>query len=406
MAGPPVIVARQPICDRDRSVHGYELLFRAHDRERALVVDDEQATAHVLITSFVDLGVRAVVGGRWAGINVSRKLLLELVPLPFGPEQLVIELLEDQLIDERLVARCAQLAANGYTLALDDFSYTPEADPLLTIARIVKLDVRQHGIAGLGDQMRRIRAAGYEGAFLAEKVEDEEEFAACVALGFDLFQGWFFCRPQLVEGRAPSTSATSALRAAAELTVEDLSFEQLERIVSHDPGLTVRLLRLLNSAAFPTNRQIRTVHEALVMLGERTVRQWAMLIILAGLPSSCDELLPTALIRARLLERLSVARGDETPGGAFIVGLFSVVDAMLGASMDTVLADLPLADEHLDALLRREGPNGRALDAVIAHERGETWTPDHVGVTPEHFAAVHLEAMDWARGCAPGLVAA
>lgn len=406
MAGPPVIVARQPICDRNRSVLGYELLFRAHDREHALVVDDEQATAHVLVTSLVDLGVRAVVGGRWAAINVSRKLLLELVPLPFGAEQLVLELLEDQVVDDALVERCGQLVAAGYTLALDDFTYAPEADRLLKLAKIVKLDIRQHGIAGLSHQIADIRAAGYAGALLAEKVEDEDEFAACLALGFDLFQGWFFCKPQLVEGRAPKISATDALRAAAELTDEDLSFEQLERIVAHDPGLTVRLLRLLNSAAFPTSRQIRTVHEALVMLGERTVRQWAMLIILAGLPSSCDELLPVALVRARLLERLSAARGDEAPGDAFIVGLFSVVDAMLGARMDDILAELPLADEHLDALLRGEGPNGRALRAIIAHEHGEQWTPVDVGVTPERFADAHLEAMDWARGCAPGLVAA
>jgi EAL and modified HD-GYP domain-containing signal transduction protein len=406
MANPAVIVARQPICDRDRAVHGYELRFRAHDRERALVVDDEQATAHVLITSLVDLGVRAVVGTRWAAINVSRTLLLELVPLPFGPQQLVIELLEDQLVDDLLVERCAQLVGHGYRLALDDFTYTPDADPLLRIATIVKLDVRQHGLDGVSAQMRQIRAAGYEGALLAEKVEDEAEFAACRQMGFDLFQGWFFCKPQLVEGRAASTSATNALRAAAELTVEDLSFEQLERIVSRDPGLTIRLLRLLNSAAFPTNRQIRTVHEALVMLGERTVRQWAMLIILAGLPASCDELLPTALIRARLLERLSAARGDASPDAAFIVGLFSVVDAMLGVTMGDILADLPLADEHLDALLRREGPNGRALGAVIAHEQGEPWATADVGVTAERFADAHLEAIDWARGCAPGLVAA
>ena len=406
MGGPPVIVARQPICDRDRHVLGYELLFRAHDREHALVVDDEQATAHVLVTSFVDLGVRAVVGGRFAAINVSRKLLLQLVPLPFGPEQLVLELLEDQLIDDALVERCAQLVGHGYRLALDDFAYTPQADRLLKIATVVKLDVREHGLDGLRTQMRQIRAAGYQGEFLAEKVEDEAEFAVCLDMGFDLFQGWFFCKPQLVEGRAPSTSATNALRAAAELTVDDLSFEQLERIVSHDPGLTVRLLRLLNSAAFPTNRQIHTVHEALVMLGERTVRQWAMLIILAGLPSSCDELLPTALVRARLLERLSAARGDEAPAGAFIVGLFSVVDAMLGASMDDILCELPLADEHLDALLRHEGPNGRALDAVIAHEHGERWATADVGVSAERFADAHLEAIDWARACAPGLVAA
>ena len=155
-AGDFRFLARQPILDRTVQLHGYELLFRAHDREHALVVDDEQATAHVLITSFVDLGIRAVVGGRWAAINVSRKLLLELAPLPFGPEQLVVELLEDQLIDDRLIERCAQIVAAGHTLALDDFRYAPEADPLLNIASIVKLDVRQHGIDGVREQMRQM----------------------------------------------------------------------------------------------------------------------------------------------------------------------------------------------------------------------------------------------------------
>jgi c-di-GMP phosphodiesterase len=405
MPGPPVIVARQPICDRQREVHGYELLFRAHDPHHALVVDDEQATAQILISSFLDLGVRALVGGRWAAINVNRELLLEVVPLPFGAEQLVLELLEDQLIDDVLIQRCAQLVAAGYTLALDDFAYGPEHDALLRLARIVKLDYREHGVDGLREQIALIRGAGFRGRLLAEKVETEAEFAACLDLGFDLFQGWFFCTPEIVAGRAPSTSATNALRAAAELTFADLGFEELERIVSHDPGLTVRLLRLLNSAAVPTNRRIHTVHEALVMLGERTVRQWAMLLILAGLPVSCDELLPTALIRARLLEQLSAARGDETPDGAFIVGLFSVADAMLGATMDDVLAELPLADEHRDALLRREGPNGRALHAVLAHEQGDSWAPADAGVSPERFGAAHLEAIDWAGARAPGLVA-
>jgi EAL and modified HD-GYP domain-containing signal transduction protein len=298
------------------------------------------------------------------------------------------------------------MVAGGYRLALDDFTYAPEADRLLKIATIVKLDVRQHGLDGIGIQMSQIRAAGYQGAFLAEKVEDETEFARCMELGFDLFQGWFFCRPELVEGRPLSTSALDAMRSAATLTTPDLSFDELERIVSHDPALTVRLLRLLNSAAFPTTRRIATVREALVMLGERTVRQWAMLIILAALPATCDELVPTALIRARLLEQLAAQRGDATPDGAFVVGLFSVVDALLGCSMETVLEDIPLADEHVAAHVHHEGPNGRALQAALAHERGESWTPDDAGIDPEHFGEAYRDAVEWTMACAPGLAAA
>jgi EAL and modified HD-GYP domain-containing signal transduction protein len=402
MDRPPVIVARQPICNREREVEGYELLFRAHDRERALITDPDQATAHVLVTSFADIGARTLVGGRAAWINVTRRFLLDVDPLPIGPPGVVLELLEDELVDDRLIDRCVRLVQAGYTLALDDFRLTPETQRLVGLAAIVKIDVRAEGLDGAARQVAALD--GFRGRLLAEKVEDEEEFARCLELGFDLFQGWFFCRPELVEGRPLSTSALDAMRSAATLTSPDLSFDDLERIVSHDPALTVRLLRLLNSAAFPTARRIATVREALVMLGERTVRQWAMLIILAGLPATCDELVPTALIRARLLERLAAARGDA-PDGAFVVGLFSVVDALLGCSMETVLEDIPLAEEHIAALVHHEGPNGRALRAALAHEQGEDWRAAEVAIDPERFGSAYLDAVEWAMSCAPGLVA-
>jgi EAL and modified HD-GYP domain-containing signal transduction protein len=403
MNSPPVIVARQPICNREREVEGYELLFRAHDRDRALVTDPDQATAHVLVTSFADIGARTLVGGRSAWINVSRRFLLDVDPLPIGPQGVVLELLEDQVVDRQLIDRCVQLRQAGYSLALDDFRLTPETERLVSLASIVKVDVRAEGVEGAARQVAALD--GFRGKLLAEKVEDEEEFARCLELGFDLFQGWFFCRPELVEGRPLSTSALDAMRSAATLSTPELSFDDLERIVSHDPALTVRLLRLLNSAAFPTARRIATVHEALVMLGERTVRQWAMLIILAGLPATCDELVPTALIRARLLERLAAERGDAAPDGAFVVGLFSVVDALLGCSMETVLEDLPLAEEHVAALVHHRGPNGQALGAALAHERGEDWAAGAVAVDPERFGSVYMDAVEWAMGCAPGLAA-
>ncbi|MFN8203779.1 MAG: HDOD domain-containing protein [Solirubrobacteraceae bacterium] len=398
MATAPVLVARQPICDRERRVEGYELLFRAHDRERALVTDPDRASAHVLVTSFADIGARALVGGRPAWINVTRRFLLEVHPLPIGPHGIVLELLEDEIVDDKLHDRLVELVQAGYTLALDDFRLTPATERLLGLASIVKIDVRAEGVAGAARQLAELD--GFRGRLLAEKVEDEEEFARCLELGFDLFQGWFFCRPQLVEGRPPSSSALEAIRSAATLLSPDLSFDELERIVSRDPGLAVRLLRLLNSAAFPTVRRIATIREALVMLGERTVRRWAMLIIVAGLPASCDELVPTAMIRARLLERLAAERSDA-PDGAFAVGLFSIVDALLGCPLATVLEDLPLADEHVAALLRHEGPNGQALRAAIAHERGEDWTA--VGLDPERFGSAYVEAVEWAMATVPGL---
>ncbi|HEY8582662.1 MAG TPA: HDOD domain-containing protein [Capillimicrobium sp.] len=403
MSAAPVIVARQPVVDRHRKTLGYELLFRAHDRERAMVVDAEQATAHVLVTAMVDIGLPALVGGRKAAINVSRDFLLSVSPLPFGPAGVVLELLEDQDIDDELIDRCVDLVTQGYEIALDDFTWTPEIAPLVPLARYIKLDVRAHGLDGLPAQLAALD--GFAGFLVAEKVEDEAEFAACRDLGFHLFQGWFHCRPEIVEGRAASTSTLDTLRSAATVASDELTFEELEELVSRDPALTVRLLRLLNSAAVPTNRTITTVHDALVMLGERTVRQWTMLILLAGLPATSDTLLPTALIRARLLEQLAAERRDPEPGGAFVVGLFSIADVLLGMSMDDVLADIPLAPAHADALLRLEGPNGRALAAALAHERGESWRAELAGVAPERFGAAYLEAIGFAQTFGPTLSA-
>ena len=403
---PPVVVARQPVFDRRRHLVGYELLFRALDPTRALVVDHERASAHVLVTALADIGIGPLSSGLWAGLNVTRQFLLDVDPLPFAPGEVVLELLENQLVDAALLDRCAELAAQGHMIGLDDFAYSDATAPLLEHARVVKLDVREHGIEGLPAQILAIRRAGFSGSLLAEKIETQTEHDACLRLGFDYFQGELFAHPQLVSGHALQTSSLQALHAAATLTDDELGFEALEELVSRDPGLAMRLLRLLNSAAFPLRRRVETVHDALVMLGVRTVRQWAMLIVLAGLPSTRDELLPNALVRARLLEILAGLRGDPTPAGAFVVGLFSLADEMLGVPMDEALGDLPLAEEHLAALLRREGPNGRALAAVVAHERGEPWAPADAGVPVERFAAAYAEALVWAFEAEPGLKAA
>jgi c-di-GMP phosphodiesterase len=399
MQAPSVLVARQPICDRQRRAVGYELLFRAHDPRAARVVDDEQATAHVLVTAFADIGVRQLVGDRFAAVNVTRRFLLDVDPLPFGPNGVVVELLEDQRVDAALLERVRALRAAGYAFALDDYRWSAATAPLVGLADIVKLDIRALGLDGAQAELKRLR--GFHGRLLAEKVETAQEFERCLELGFDLFQGYFLFRPQLMAGRPLATGSLRAVQTAARLAGDDLGFEQLEAMVSRDPGLTVRLLRLLNSAAFSRNRRITTVRDALVMLGERNVRQWTLLILLAGLPASADALLPTALVRARLLERLAAQRGDREPAGAFVVGLFSVVDALLDVPMEELLREVPLADAHAEALLHHEGPNGRALAAVIAHERGQAWDPALAGTAPEHFGTAYVEAIDWAREALP-----
>jgi c-di-GMP phosphodiesterase len=390
-----VVLARQPILDGDLRVCGYELLFRALDPSEPW--DDCRATARVLVGALGDIGLQALVGPHRAYVNVDRAFLLEHDPLPFDGRSLGLELLEDQLLDHALLERLRRLVAQGHELVLDDYAFRPGDEPLLQLASTVKLDVRAHPPAELARQVALLR--GHDVTLLAEKVEDEAEFEACRRLGFTRFQGFFFSRPCLVHGRETPQGVAGGLRTTAALSRSDLGFDELQEIVLTDPGLALRLLRLLNSAAIPTAREITSIPEALRMLGAETVRQWARLFALAGVRTRCDELIPTALVRARALQALAPSLAAD-PDTAFAVGLFSVSDALLGISLAEALRDLPLADEVLDALLEHRGPLGWALGSILVLEAGERPSGD-LGELP----AAYSDALVWSRATAVTLAA-
>ncbi|MCW2983349.1 MAG: hypothetical protein JWR63_919 [Conexibacter sp.] len=376
-----VAVARQPILDARQRLQGYELLHRG------TAAYGEQATAQVLLAAFGEIGLRSLVGSRPAWINVSRRFLLDVDPLPLPPGEVVLELLEDQTLDDELLGKLQELHAAGFEIALDDFVYSAAADDVLGLASIVKVDVLDGGLEHATRQAQLLKPFGVR--LLAEKVEDRAMFEHCRDLGYELFQGYFFCKPEIVVGRAIPTAASSSLHDIAVLSRSDATFEEIEAVVTRDPGLTLRLLRLLNSAAFSLRRRITSVHDAVTMLGAGTVRQWAMMLVLGGFSSTCDELVPTALSRARTLSQLAGRRGDDTDV-AFSVGLLSVADALLGVSMDVALDGLPLTDAVVDALLHRAGRDGAALTAVLDFE----WGTSPVGAQGA-LGECYAEALTW-----------
>jgi c-di-GMP phosphodiesterase len=379
-----VAVARQPILDQRQQLRGYELLHRG------IATYGERATAQVLLAAYGDIGLRQMVGSAPAWINVTRRFLLDMDPLPIAPEDVVLELLENQNLDDDLLGRLQELHAAGFKIALDDFVYSKEADDILSLASIVKIDVMAGGHNHAKEQAELLRPFGVQ--LLAEKVEDRGMFAYCLGLGYELFQGYFFCKPEIITGREIPTSVSSSLQDIAVLSRADATFEEIEAVVSRDPGLTLRLLRLLNSASFSLRKRVTSVHEAVTMLGSRTVRQWAMLLVLGGISTNCDELVPTALSRARTLSRLAEGRGGDTDV-AFSVGLLSVADALLGVTMEDALQGLPLVDAVIDALLHREGADGAALTAVLDYE----WGMGPVGDPGSHdpLGEAYAEALTW-----------
>jgi c-di-GMP phosphodiesterase len=389
-----VAVARQPIFDRAETITGFEILYRSLTGP---FTDAEGATSTVIVQSLADIGLERLVGDARAFINVTADFLLKVRPLPMPPERVVLELVGSHSADPELLGALRDARDAGFRIALDGFRLLPGLEPLLELASVVKLDIRALSGATLVKHVNELRHRGL--TLIALKVETREEYEACRAMGFDGFQGYFFAEPAVVSG---PTAPTHRLGALTELIAPDrqASFEEIERVISQDAGLSHKLVRLASSAFVGTRQQVSSVRQALILLGTVAVRRWAMLLALSGLTDRPQHLLTVGLVRARLCELLADAHPVAAPERAFTVGLFSVLDALLGKPMQALLDELPFDSRIRHALLDHDGPEGRLLAAVLAYERGDFNDVARYGVGLPALAGAYREAIDWADGVA------
>jgi c-di-GMP phosphodiesterase len=382
-----VVLARQPIFDADLKLSAFELLYRAVG-EDGRPLDGGKATATVLVAALADVGLHRLVGEQRAFLNVDREFLMAFQPLPLPADRVVLELVEGQEIDDEFVEVLTDLVRSGFTLALDNFDYRPEYKPLLRLAHIVKLDVQAVSAEQLAEDVSRLKEWGVE--IIAEKVETREELERCRSLGISRFQGYFFERPELVSGRPTPTLRLGAL--ATLLETEDEDFDALEELISHDVGISHKLLRLANSAYISPRSRIKSVRHALALIGGRTVRRWTALLMLAEARGHAHSLLVTALIRARACEMRAEREPAADADRAFTAGLFSVADALLDMELGEVVESLPFDDELSAALLDHTGPEGKILKAVLAYEHGRfddaAADDDVTGLSDTYYAAV------------------
>jgi EAL and modified HD-GYP domain-containing signal transduction protein len=358
---PGVAIVRWPVVDGRREVVGYEL------------VGDGDVLAGFAAAELQELG-----GGRpvWIGAPEDVRGLAGLTP-----DRTVVQIPPDTPVE-----RAQALRADGFGLALDGFEGEGE---LLEQCGIVKVST-----LGREDEELRALIAGpaERGLVLvATGVASTEEFTRCRVLGFSHFQGEFFSRPRGERGEP--TGALASLQTLAELTGEESSFEELERTIGADVGLSIALLRYVNSAFFALPREIDSVREALTLLGTRAVRRWATVMALSAVPDAPDQLVALALLRGRMCELLSGGSDEEERDRLFTVGLFSVADALLDAPMEDILATLPFSEEITSALLRYEGRKGRLLATTLRYEQGHF--PELDG-DPVELAEAYLAALKWA----------
>ena len=391
-------VGRHPILDAQLQITGYELLFRTANAKRASFSDGDQATLSVLLNTLMDIGLERVVHDKKAFVNITRNLLVgdEIACLP--PDRIVLEILEDVQPDDEVLAAVKRLSQLGFTIALDDYVYREQLDPLLDLVDIVKLDLPQIRPDDLPILVRNLRQRGV--SVLAEKVETQDEFRMCKEIGCDYFQGYFFCKPHTLAGRRVTGNAAAFVRLLSGLQNQNITPPEIERLLCADANLCFKLLAFANSAQISAVRRIDSIRHAASLLGVSRIRSVASMMLMAGLAEGKpQELLSVAMIRAKMCESIGLAIGETNVSRMFTAGMLSVFDAMLDMSMDEVVRQLPLNAELTDALLYRQGIVGEVLQCVLDYESGQFPETFPRGIPATSVQDCYLEAIEWAGEC-------
>jgi len=390
-------VARQPIVDREQKVFGYELLFR-DGIENCFSGDLDVAARSTLDRSLV-MGLDVLCDGRRAFVNCTRDTLIKGLITLLPSTSTVVEILESVPVDPDVVAACRSLKEQGYMIALDDFVSGDPREPLVPLADIVKVEMQLTTEEQRAELMKRFGQLHCR--MLAEKVESHEEFVRAQAQGFVYFQGYFFHRPEMLSTRELPANRVNYLRMLQEVSRPELDLDVLERLIKADASVCYRLLRYLNSAVFGFKKEIHSVKHALSLLGEHDIRRWVRLVAAVGAGhDKPSDLVLSALVRGRFGELLAphVRHGESD---LFLMGLLSLIDAMLEMPMDAVLERIPLDHETKAVLLGMPSQLRPVFRLILAHESGEWAAAEslskEMNLSPEDVAGYYWQAQQWAR---------
>ncbi len=396
-----IFIARQPIFDRKQKVYGYELLFRSGLDNVFKHAELNQASAKVMTDSSLILDMGVLTEGKLVFINVTRDILINdyMNLLPSGLT--AAEIPETLEPDPEVISACGRLKKAGYVLVLDDFVYGEKFAELMNLADIVKVDFLSTPPEERVQVLSRFTVPNVR--FLAEKVETHELFKQAIGLGYTYFQGNFFSKPVIISSRDVPGFKLNYLHMLQELQWPDINFPRLEGIVKRDLALSFKLLRYINSAYFGLSNKVTSILHAIRLLGPRQFKQWASLLLMASMGSDKpDELVVQALIRGRFCESLAPMLGmKQRSQELFLLGMFSVIDAILGRPLDEILKNLPLSDEIKDALCGKPNRLRAVFDYALAYEKGD-WDSlsamaAALGLDESGIPAVYLSAVHWAK---------
>ncbi len=391
------LVGRQPIFDPDLSVMGYELLFRHLDAPGPVLHEagDVYLTPEGLLGSSAD-DIGALVGTKRAFCNATPSQIAGQIPIQTPPDRVVIEVGQALVGDEAALAGCRRLVDDGFTLAIDDFQGVDGAEELLEMASMVKINTESDDRQRLTELVARCRR--FNVGVIAQNVDTPARLGQCEVLGFDYFQGYLLAHPHEVSGGPLIPGRLAGLRMAARLLDAECPISIIEDIIRSDPAMSYQLLQLAGAgAASGMKRTVRTLREALVLVGWRRLQSWVALLLLTEDGTASEEAIATVLIRARMSESLAAAAGCQ-PDAGYTAGLLSALDIVLSMSVERIVGTLPLDAELRGAVLRGEGPLGYLIADVADYQLGHREGAVRSALSEATFRAAAVEALTWTVG--------
>lgn len=365
-----VFLGRQAIIDREQRTFGYELLYRDGTTSDVLFEDPDDATRCVMQRAMLDWGMERIIGDRFGFVNASARLIVNGLHRALPPEGIIIELRDDPEYDAGTVEAVTRAHREGYHFALDNVRHVDQlkCSRLVHLVSIIKVEFRENELAEIRRIVEWVRNDRPGVLLVAEKVETPSEYAFAHEAGFDLFEGHFFARPEVLRRTARPSNETTTLALMAEMQRDDVDIDRVEELAGSDPSLAYRLLTVVNSSAFGLDRRVESLRHAIVLLGVNQVRHLAALIALSASKDVNEELIALGVVRARMASAIAA---PELRNGAFTVGLLSVTDSLYRTPMDELLDSLPVAPEIRHALLDGTGPYAPLLDVARACERAD-----------------------------------
>lgn len=400
-------LGRQPILDRNQNLVAFELLFRQEETEESVrITDDLSASANVIINAYCQLGIQNVLGKQRGFINADPELVMSDIISLLPSKHVVLEIKETATVTLEFMQRCNELKQKGYQFALDNIvEMNSKVEQLLPVVSVVKVDVlalEQNVLTKLVAELNR-----WPVLLLALKVESREQEKYCMQLGFQMFQGYYFAKPEVMTVKRADPGKLSLLKLLT-LVMGDSDIEELEREFKHQPGLSYNLMRMVNSVSSGLPQKINSIKHAIMILGRKQLQRWIQLLLYTANQSDdsmSNALMQTAAARGKLMELIATAERPHDKNHqerAFMVGILSLLDVLLGIEMQQITDRLGIPDDMSQALLTREGRLGQELKLIEANEKGEIAAIQSIlselgFLSLSELADIEIQAIEWAN---------